>query len=1041
MKIVLISEYAPCEFHGIAIRVRNLAAELTRQGHTVKVFTSRTRQELIEAGYKDMKHLPLFEKMGLCLTNFWNGGNRICVFPGIGLLNAILFERPDVIHLFFPCIISYPLLIIAQLKGIATYCSHHVDMNFYMDQYMHMLGERGMARLGNKTHGKHLGDFCAFLSHTYYNSMSRLPAWLFSDLNVAPTVAAMNKEFMCFTGKVDWVTMTYNKVYPYCHYAISVLFRLADRFFGYRFYLSIMTRYFLLALVNHLLPALSSVGKRYFGQEGAMASYMKQTVYKESDEFEAVLQLNVNRMNAIVNVTTFATMSLGFVYSKIDTSFYPMTIFVFLFYLAMVYSLVIVYLLLWMYCDLKVAFRSKEESEDDDKVKSLRKFKDILNVVPTSVADKFTPEYLKEFKCSEKTRKILNLPQNKKLCVMVNRLAKEKNIETVIDSISKLKDKYHLLIVGDGPWREELFAHCRKTFDTDNDDIFRLVAPNGEVATWDNHLGEKVFNVSSNCSDEGEDEKNNLRKHCAHSDANVTFMGMVPNTQLPNLYLAADFFLSASVSETFGITVIEAIACNLFPVLARCPVFDEMYKASSEITGQMFTNADELEDRLQNLHKIAKEDFDVSNIRQKLSNGGLYFGWNLAAKATATQYQQLIDYVKNRNLEHQNLEILRKNLHCFYQRVVCVYPNVVLTFFMVFSLVMAAIFPASQLVLSGLFASVVLVFAKFCYDCYEIANPPEYVIVTSGEIAREARPFSAVVVQALVFHWLVPIFGHRSRFVQWGLLQANRAYDSWDLTFEEQGKDSETEILKFCDFWGVKTEPWEWSKNPKEYKTMNSFFGRHYTPDIVEKRLASKSSTSSSKDIYSPADSVVTWFRSTEEMPLKLKNEQFASLAEIGIPSVESFEGKPCAFVYLGAADYHRFHSPVKGKLIHKELIDQSVFSVTVKSDVMKHINILTQNRRAVLVFEGEQGEKTAMVVVGGVTVDSIRFNEQEVGAELYAGEELGTFARGGSLIALFFSKNVDLDAKNVYAQHKFSRSENPPFKVDFGAPIGKMLE
>jgi len=227
----LVSEYAPCEFHGIAIRVRNLAAELTKQGHEVKVFTSRTREQLREEGYKDEKNLILFHHMGFCVTNMWNAGNRICVAPGLTLLKALIWDenKPDVVHLFFPTTIAYVLLMICRLRGIATYCSHHVDMNFYMDQYMQMLGARAADRMVMPSARKALGEFCALLSHSYYNSQCRLPAWLFSDLNVAPTVAAMEKEFRCFTGRVDRLTRYYNSIYPYFQWLFAIAFRLVDR--------------------------------------------------------------------------------------------------------------------------------------------------------------------------------------------------------------------------------------------------------------------------------------------------------------------------------------------------------------------------------------------------------------------------------------------------------------------------------------------------------------------------------------------------------------------------------------------------------------------------------------------------------------------------------------------------------------------------------------------------------------------------------------------------------------------------------------------
>ena len=48
-------------------------------------------------------------------------------------------------------------------------------------------------------------------------------------------------------------------------------------------------------------------------------------------------------------------------------------------------------------------------------------------------------------------------------------------------------------------------------------------------------------------------------------------------TQLPPLYRAADVFVTCSTSETFGLTVLEALACGTPAVLPHCGVFDELW--------------------------------------------------------------------------------------------------------------------------------------------------------------------------------------------------------------------------------------------------------------------------------------------------------------------------------------------------------------------------------------------------------------------------------------------------------------------------------
>jgi phosphatidylserine decarboxylase len=69
---------------------------------------------------------------------------------------------------------------------------------------------------------------------------------------------------------------------------------------------------------------------------------------------------------------------------------------------------------------------------------------------------------------------------------------------------------------------------------------------------------------------------------------------------------------------------------------------------------------------------------------------------------------------------------------------------------------------------------------------------------------------------------------------------------------------------------------------------------------------------------------------------------------------------------------------------------------VTVKPYVFSTINILERNRRAVLVIENPvDGMKVAMVIIGGITVDSIRMDPlMKEGEMVSRGQRVGSFAR-----------------------------------------------
>lgn len=109
-------------------------------------------------------------------------------------------------------------------------------------------------------------------------------------------------------------------------------------------------------------------------------------------------------------------------------------------------------------------------------------------------------------------------------------------------------------------------------------------------------------------------------------------------------------------------------------------------------------------------------------------------------------------------------------------------------------------------------------------------------------------------------------------------------------------------------------------------------------------------------------------------------------------------------------------------------------YSVTVKTYIWRHVNILSRNRRAIVVIDtgGTYGH-IAMVIIGGITVDSIRMDPQNAvqGRSVKKGDYLGAFARGGSAVALFFSQQVQLVPK--LQQFLRNQPKDRGFKVQFG--------
>lgn len=178
---------------------------------------------------------------------------------------------------------------------------------------------------------------------------------------------------------------------------------------------------------------------------------------------------------------------------------------------------------------------------------------DNLYIVPTGLSmEKFKIKYSKEELNILKGD--LNVPTDKKILISVGRVGKEKNIEELIEYISRVKlENIHFVIVGDGPNRTNL---------------------------------------------ENLVDKYNIRNI-------VTFTGLIPNDQLNIYYQMADIFLSASTSETQGLTYVESLANNT-PIICR---HDTCLKQTvvNGYNGFRYNSYEEFYDKL----KLLLEDNDL----------------------------------------------------------------------------------------------------------------------------------------------------------------------------------------------------------------------------------------------------------------------------------------------------------------------------------------------------------------------------------------------------------------------------------------------
>ena len=184
-----------------------------------------------------------------------------------------------------------------------------------------------------------------------------------------------------------------------------------------------------------------------------------------------------------------------------------------------------------------------------------------VNVVPTGFNfDRFIPNEENKAKSLEKRREI-GFKDNQKILLCLGRVAKEKSFDVIIEGYAKYLKAYKdndtaLLFVGDGPARGDL-----------------------EELT-------KSLNITDR----------------------VKFIGKVDNSLVPYFYLMSEVFLNASISETQGLTFMEAMASDLL-VLCR---FDNNLVGviDNNKTGFFFQDVDDFKDKLHYVLSLNKEESD-----------------------------------------------------------------------------------------------------------------------------------------------------------------------------------------------------------------------------------------------------------------------------------------------------------------------------------------------------------------------------------------------------------------------------------------------
>ena len=185
-----------------------------------------------------------------------------------------------------------------------------------------------------------------------------------------------------------------------------------------------------------------------------------------------------------------------------------------------------------------------------------------ISVIPSGISLRAFEEGLSQDEC-KRARNQLNIPLDHILLASVSRIGKEKNIEELIRYMNHLKgEKISLVIVGDGPYKNEL-----------------------------EHLVRQLGLTNQ-----------------------IKFTGMIDSQEIARFYQIADLFVSASTSETQGLTYVEALASGTPLLCKEDECLNGLLKESEN--GFSFQNEAQFFDKLNQFRQVSDKTLLSVNAKE-----------------------------------------------------------------------------------------------------------------------------------------------------------------------------------------------------------------------------------------------------------------------------------------------------------------------------------------------------------------------------------------------------------------------------------------
>jgi len=198
-------------------------------------------------------------------------------------------------------------------------------------------------------------------------------------------------------------------------------------------------------------------------------------------------------------------------------------------------------------------------------------------------------------------------------------------------------------------------------------------------------------------------------------------------------------------------------------------------------------------------------------------------------------------------------------------------------------------------------------------------------------------------------------------------------------------------IPRFAKSYGIRVQDAE--KHIAEYGSLNDFFTRRLKPGL-------RPIDPDASRLVSPVDAKITGMGPIRDSLIIGVKGQDYTIEELlnRSPRTVNYRNGFYFVLYLSPTDYHRIHSPAKGRILEKEHVPGKVYPVNEFG--LRHMHrVLSRNERLITFLQHPAGE-IAVVKVGALNVSSIQY-AQPLPDVLERGQELAYFEFGSTVVLL----------------------------------------